>query len=336
VSYIKSKSFKIVSRFYVIYGDDEPIYVGYTNRTVKQRFKEHQKDKDFSEYDNVEVKELIDEKLSFDFTWDYEQTCRNADEVSLREGQLVQQYGTQDSEFQKADGGGQTWSAEKWFIKSNKDNPKFKGLSGAEIKKLLKEEKITVDWLNGFTKNMVPAEEIWLHNFVTDMQPVEEIWLKGFVNRMKPIEEVWISNFVNHMYPIEEVWLSNFTGHMQLTEEIWLSSFVNRMKPIEEVWLNNFVNNMKPDEDIWLSSFVSSMRSAEEVWLNSFVDNIKPIEKVWLNGFVKNMRQIEETWLSNFAGDMRPTEKRWLNDFVGDMKQKNKKVLTNPTDSTMI
>lgn len=184
VSYIKGKSFKIVSRFYVIYGDYEPIYVGYTNRTVKQRFKEHQKDKDFSDYDNVEVKELISEKLSFDFTWDYEQTCKNADKVSLREGQLVQQYGTQDSVFQKADGGGQTWADEKWFIKSNRNNPKFAGISGTEIKRLLKEEK---------------AISVWLSNFVNDMKPIEECWLRDFVNHIKLTEEVWLHNFVGHM-----------------------------------------------------------------------------------------------------------------------------------------
>ena len=62
--------FKIKSRFYIIYGDDVPIYVGYTNRTVKQRFAEHKRSKDFSDYDTVEVKELKDQELSFDFTWD--------------------------------------------------------------------------------------------------------------------------------------------------------------------------------------------------------------------------------------------------------------------------
>ena len=60
--------FKITSRFYAIYGDGRPIYVGYTNRTVKKRFREHCQDKDFSNYDNVYVKELVDEKLSFNFT----------------------------------------------------------------------------------------------------------------------------------------------------------------------------------------------------------------------------------------------------------------------------
>lgn len=50
--------FKITSRFYVIYGDGIPIYVGYTNRTVKQRFKEHKISKYFSDFDEVRVEEL--------------------------------------------------------------------------------------------------------------------------------------------------------------------------------------------------------------------------------------------------------------------------------------
>jgi len=45
--------FKIKSRFYVIYGDGVPIYVGFTSRTVHQRFLEHKRDKDFSD---IEVK----------------------------------------------------------------------------------------------------------------------------------------------------------------------------------------------------------------------------------------------------------------------------------------
>lgn len=122
--------FKITSRFYVIYGDGIPIYVGYTNRTVKQRFAEHKEDKDFSDYEDVHVEELKEEKLVFEFTWDYEQTCKNADEVSLREGKLIQKFDTQDSIYQKADGGGQTWASEKGFVKYNRNSPKFRGMSG--------------------------------------------------------------------------------------------------------------------------------------------------------------------------------------------------------------
>ena len=158
--------FKITSRFYVIYGDGNPIYVGYTNRTVRQRFTEHKKSKDFSDYKKVQVKELKKEKLTYEFTWDYMQTCKNADEVSLREAQLVQKYNTQKSIFQKADGGGQTWASEKWFVKSNRNNPRFTGLSGDQIKRLLKQEKVLRTWLQNFVSSQSPMKEVWLHNFV--------------------------------------------------------------------------------------------------------------------------------------------------------------------------
>lgn len=272
---MKNKTFKITSRFYVIYGDCEPIYVGYTNRTVKQRFIEHKRDKDFSEYNSVEVKELTNEKLSFDFTWNYEQTCKNADKVSLREGQLVQQYNTQDSIFQKADGGGQTWATEKWFIEHNRNNPKFDGMSGSKLKAYLKEEKTVNAWLGQFVSNMKTIEERWLSDFIGTMKPAEEVWLNNFVADMKPTEEAWLHNFVSNMRPVEEVWLNNFVGNMKPVEEVWLGHFVSHMKPVEEVWLGSFVGGMKPVEEVWLGHFVGDMRPVEEVWLGSFVSTMK-------------------------------------------------------------
>lgn len=120
------------------------------------------------------MKELKAERLTYDFTWDYGQTCKNADEVSLREAQLVQKYNTQKSIFQKADGGGQTWASEKWFVKSNKNNPRFTGLSGNQINKLLKQEKVLRTWLNSFVNHMKPVEKIWLNSFVNSMKPAKK------------------------------------------------------------------------------------------------------------------------------------------------------------------
>lgn len=236
--------FNIISRFYVIYGDDNPIYVGYTNRTVKQRFKEHLNDKDFSDYEKVQVKELKDEKLTFKFTWDYSKTCDNADKVSVREGELVGLYGTQDSTFQKALGGGQTWASEKYFVKANKDNPKFSGMSTEDIKRYLDAHKTREQWLSNFLGTMRPQKEVWLHNFVSHMVPQKEIWLSSFVDTMRPQKEVWVHSFVNHMKPQKEVWLSDFVGHMRPQKEILLSSFVGTMRPQKERWLSNFVGNM--------------------------------------------------------------------------------------------
>lgn len=287
---MKTKTFKITSRFYVIYGDYEPIYVGYTNRAVRQRFAEHKHDKDFSDYDNIEVKELVDAKLSFEFTWDYEKTCKNADEVSLREGQLVQQYGTQSSEYQKVVEGGQAWASEKGFVKHNKDNPKFAGMSGLEIKACLKEEKVASIWLGNFVSNMKPIEEVWLGSFISTMNPIEEVWLGSFVSTMKPINEQWLRDFVGNMKPVEEVWLGSFIGNMKSTEKQWLGSFVGNMMPTEERWLGSFVKNMEPIEERWLRNFVGHMKPVEEVWLENFVGNMKSIEEVWISNFVGHMK----------------------------------------------
>ena len=282
--------FKITSRFYVIYGDGNPIYVGYTNRTVRKRFTEHKESKDFSDYKKVQVKELKEERLTYEFTWDYGQTCKNADEVSLREAQLVQKYNTQKSVFQKADGGGQTWASEKWFVKSNKNNPKFAGLSGDAINKLLKQEKVLRTWLYSFVGNIQPTEKIWLNSFVSHMQPVEKVWLQSFVSNMRPVEKRWLQSFVSNMNPTEKRWLHDFVGDMKPVEKVWLHNFVNNMQPVEKRWLNSFVSGMKPTEKIWLQHFVSHMNPPEKVWLHNFVNHMNPPEKIWLNSFVGSMK----------------------------------------------
>ena len=240
------KSFKITSRFYVIYGDDKPIYVGYTNRTVKQRFKEHKEDKDFSDFFEVKSVELKDEKLSFDFTWDYNKTCENADLVSRRECQLVNKYHTQDSVFQKADGGGQTWASEKGFIKSNKDNPKFKDMPTSEIKKYLATQKMQEVWLSDFVRHINPVQEVWLSNFIVDMKPVQGVWLSNLVNHMSPVQEVWLGSFVDNINPVQEVWLEHFVGNIIPVQEVWLRNFVGNMKPVQGVWLSHFISHINP------------------------------------------------------------------------------------------
>lgn len=237
--------FKITSRFYIIYGDGKPIYVGYTNRTVKQRFREHRNNKDFSGYNDVHVKELIDEKLSFNFTWDYEQTCTNADYVSKRESYLVSKYDTQDTHYQKAIGGGQTWASEKGFVKLNVNNPKFAGMTDSQVKQYLESRKKESTWLHNFVHDMRPVKSVWLNNFVGNMMPVEDYWLHSFVCSMKPAEVSWLSDFVHDMRPAESVWLSNFVNDMKPVEAVWLSHFVSHMQPVETIWLNNFVGHMR-------------------------------------------------------------------------------------------
>ena len=110
---------QIVSRFYLIIADDNPIYVGFTNRDIATRFREHKHDKDLP--DNAIVKEI--DKLVYDFTWDVATVNNNAKEVSDREAELIKEYNTQDSIYQKAIGGGQVWSEIKHFVIINREDP---------------------------------------------------------------------------------------------------------------------------------------------------------------------------------------------------------------------
>ena len=110
---------QIVSRFYLITVDNNPIYIGFTNRDIATRFREHKHDKDLP--DNAKVQEI--DKLVYDFSWDVVTVNNNAKEVSDREAELIKEYNTQDSIYQKAIGGGRVWNEIKHFIIINREDP---------------------------------------------------------------------------------------------------------------------------------------------------------------------------------------------------------------------
>ena len=110
---------QIVSRFYLITLDNNPVYIGFTNRDIATRFREHKHDKDLP--DNAVVQEV--DKLVYDFSWDVATVNNNAKEVSDREAELIEKYNTQDSIYQKDIGGGQVWNEIKHFIIINREDP---------------------------------------------------------------------------------------------------------------------------------------------------------------------------------------------------------------------
>ena len=158
----------IKSKFYLIRGDGEPIYIGFTNRPIKQRFTEHKADKDFSGYEKVTIEKL--DELNYEFTWNEDILYKNANEVSVRENQLIIEYGTQNSKYQKAIGGGQVWTYEKWFVRNNGDNPKFLGMSEIEIESWIADERAIDVYLDNFVNNMKNPVDVYLSSFVGNMK----------------------------------------------------------------------------------------------------------------------------------------------------------------------
>ena len=266
--------FKIRSRFYVIYGDSVPIYVGYTNRTVKQRFAEHKRSKDFSDYDTVEVKELKDQELSFNFTWDLDVINGDADIVSKREMFLIQQFNTQNSCFQKAFGGGQNWSDVKYFVSSNKNNPKFKGMSGSEIKKYLNRQRKMMAMFGNFINNIKRPFELDLSDFVHNINRPFEANLRDFVHHINRSFEVDLNSFINCIKTPFEYNLHSFIYRIKRPFELDLSNFINNIKRPFEVNLSGFVHNIKRPFEVSLSDFVHDIHRPFEIDLHNFVGHI--------------------------------------------------------------
>ena len=179
---------KIISNFYLIRLDGEPVYVGYTNRPIKTRFKEHLRDKDFGEAEST-VEKLGE--LSYDFTWDISLINRYAKEVSDRETELIEEYSTQDSVWQKGINGsigGQTWANVKSFVRTNRDNPTFREMDESDIMELLDLQRrsyvklqtiINGTNISGFKKlqNMITNTRIKAHSEMQDM--VNDTRIKG-------------------------------------------------------------------------------------------------------------------------------------------------------------
>jgi len=201
----------IKSKFYLIRGDGEPIYVGFTNRPIKQRFSEHKADKDFSDYEEVTIEKI--DQLNYEFTWNEDILYKNANEVSVREAQLIVDYGTQDSKYQKATGGGQVWLYEKYFVKANKDNPKFGGMSGVEIENYITLENNRIQKLRDYVARTESIYLIKQKNYIGNTMPSYLIKQKNYVKLTIPSYLIKQKNYIHDTMPIYLRKQKNYISH---------------------------------------------------------------------------------------------------------------------------
>lgn len=277
---------KIISRFYVIYGDNTPIYVGYTNRTVRQRFKEHNADKDFNSYSKVEVKEI--DRLAFDFTWDMTVVNANAKQVSNRESELIYKYNTQGSIYQKGLGdiiGGQTWSNIKAFVHSNKDNPKYVGMNSVELFTYL------ADYRNKVIK---------LSHFISHYQDPKVSKLINFVSHYRDLRRDELALFIGSYKDPKVVKLQSFIGSYKDPRQGKLQGFVKVYQDPKVSKLSNFINNYKDPKILKISSFISSYKDHKMTKLKSFMSNYQDPKVVKLHSFINKYQNPRITKLHSF------------------------------------
>ena len=247
---------QLTSRFYLITLRGQPVYVGYTNRPIKQRFAEHKHDKDFGD---IEPEIALLDTLSFDFSWDIRVINDYAKRVDDRERELVVEYGTQNSVYQKAIGGGQTWADVKHFVRTNHDNPKFTGLVNEEILTLIARENITRRYITDFVSHMDDPVAIYLKNFVNNMNDPVAIYMGSFVSRMDDPVAIYMKNFINHMDDPVAIYMKSFVINMDDPVAIYMKNFVHHMDDPVAISMRNFVNNMNDPVAIYMRNFVGNM-----------------------------------------------------------------------------
>lgn len=234
----------IKSKFYLIRGDGEPIYVGFTNRPIKERFSEHKADKDFSAYGEITIEKL--DELDYEFTWDEDILYKNANEVSVRENQLIIKYVTQDSRYQKASGGGQVWAYEKWFVKTNKDNPKFLGMSGDKITEYIKLESDRLKKLRSYIGHTIPSYLIKQKAYIGHTIPSHLRKQKGYIKHTIPIYLKKQKNYIGNTIPIYLRKQNDYIGGTMPSYLIKQKSYIRNTIPSYSRKQKNYISNTMP------------------------------------------------------------------------------------------
>ena len=265
---------KIVSRFYLITLDNKNIYVGYTNRPIKERFREHVKDKELPK--EALIKQI--DKLEFEFTWDMVQVNENAKRVSKRENELIAEYGTSSSKYQKGlrdNLGGQTWASVKGFVHSNKDNPKYKGMDSQELLAYLDSYRKRMEKLSHFIGSYKDPRLTKLSSFIKSYKDPRLDKLSNFISSYKDPRLDKLSSFISSYKDPRLSKVSHFVTHYKDPKLDKLSSFVGRYKDYRLNKLRNFVSSYRDPRLTKLSNFISNYKDPRLTKLSHFISHYK-------------------------------------------------------------
>lgn len=281
------------SNFYLIRVDNTPVYIGYTNRPIKTRFREHLHDKDFGDGE-VTVEEL--DSLSFPFTWDINLINQYAKEVSKRETALIAEYGTATSVWQKGTSrraGGQTWADIKHFVMTNKDNPKFKGMPDTVILELVEYQHKMIRYLWNVIGGTRPIEEGRLRDVINHTKPLEDTRLKSVIINTKPLECTRLKSVITNTKPLEDTRLRDVIKVTKPLEDTRLRSVITSTKPLEDTRLRNVIRITKSLEDRKLRSVINGTKPRQDIRLRNVIHNTHPLEDTRLKNVINNTKCLD-------------------------------------------
>ena len=307
---------KIISNFYLIRLDGVPVYVGYTNRTIDKRFTEHKREKDFGDIEPT-VEDLG--SLEYNFTWDEEIINQYAKEVSDRETELIEAYGTQRSIWQKGTSGnlgGQTWTNVKNFIRTNRNNPKFRGLPEESILALIEYQRKMTIYLRSVIYGTKPPEDIRLRAIIRHTKPPEEARLKSVISNTKPLEAIRLKNVINGTKPPEGIRLKSVINNTKSSEDMRLKNVIRHTNPPEQTRLKSVIAGTRPIEETRLKNVITNTKPLEETRLKSAISSTKPLEYTRLKGVINNTKPLEEARLTNVISGTKPPEYTRLKNVI--------------------
>ena len=315
------------SNFYLIRVDEKPVYVGYTNRPTKTRFREHLHDKDFGDGE-VTVEEL--DSLSFPFTWDINLINQYAKQVSDRETELIAEYNTDTSVWQKGihgDIGGQVWNDVKHFVLTNKDNPKFRGMPDDIILELVEYQHKMIEYLKHVITNTQPLEDTRLRNVINGTKPLEDTRLKTVITGTKPLEDTRLKHVITHTQPLEDTRLKNVIRVTKPLEDTRLRNVITNTKPLEDTRLKSVINNTKPLEDTRLRGVINHTNPSEDTRLRNVIGGTKPLEDTRLRSVIRVTKSLEDTRLRSVIKVTKPLEDTRLKGVITNTRVDNKTTL---------
>lgn len=283
---------KIISKFYLITGDGNPLYIGYTNRDIDVRFSEHLDSKDFSMYNEVISQEV--DRLEFDFTWDITKVNKNAAMVSKRESELVDIYNTENSSYQLAKGGGNTWTIVKHLVSSKHSQELIESLTDVEAVSLIQKVEAERDRLVGIINRTKNPNQIRVNNLIAETSPGEYISQRNIISDTMP----------------------------EMIHE--LKSTIRGTMEYESQYMHNLIINTKSDELRNLGIIIKQSNSSERTRLQGMVTNTHNNEYKRLSTAIRMTKDIEFKRLGSLVSMTNSTDYTRLKHLIGSTKDRNK------------
>lgn len=308
---------KIISRFYVITLNKKPVYVGYTNRPIEQRFNEHKRDKDFGKI-QPEIEQIA--QLEYEFTWDTNKIDQYANEVNDKECELIKQYHTQNSKYQKANGGGQNWANIKYFVNTNHNNPKFFNMPESDILKRIENEHNINKYLMGFQKVNTDAS-IYMKHFIQNIYNPPTQYMMSFITNMNNPATLYIHDYIHSMNDPTSQYMQSFIKNMHNPVMLYITNYINSIQEPSYQYMSSFITNIHNPPTQYMMSFITHMKNPTIRYLTDYVNGIKEPIYQYMKSFTKNMNNPPTQYMISFISNMNNPATRYINDCINDMKE---------------